>query len=170
MKFTTKRSLIMYFYHIVFKWDNQCYKKTKRTTESLSTQLQTSDKNDNTGNNHPNSWIRWTTSKVEQNVLVPLSVSTFRYDDRTKSIYSETYIKHIDRRRSSEYGSSLWKKSNFLPLTSLAMQTKREKDTHKHLYTHLIIIHPYRRLHTRIHTHRKQVKRRVNRRLIYVTC
>ncbi|XP_006621346.1 octopamine receptor beta-2R-like isoform X1 [Apis dorsata] len=32
---------------------------------------------------------------------------SLRYDDRTKSIYSETYIKHIDRRRSSEYGSSL---------------------------------------------------------------
>ncbi|CAL7938695.1 unnamed protein product [Xylocopa violacea] len=32
---------------------------------------------------------------------------SLRYDDRTKSIYSETYMKHIDRRRSSEYGSSL---------------------------------------------------------------
>ncbi|KAG7200718.1 hypothetical protein KM043_001269 [Ampulex compressa] len=32
---------------------------------------------------------------------------SLRYDDRTKSIYSETYIKHIDRRRSSEFGSSL---------------------------------------------------------------
>nr|UVC41623.1 octopamine receptor variant 3 [Apis mellifera] len=32
---------------------------------------------------------------------------SLRYDDRTKSIYSETYIKHIDRRKSSEYGSSL---------------------------------------------------------------
>lgn len=30
-----------------------------------------------------------------------------RYDDRTKSIYSETYLKHVDRRRSSEFGSSL---------------------------------------------------------------
>ncbi|XP_043250842.1 octopamine receptor beta-2R isoform X1 [Colletes latitarsis] len=32
---------------------------------------------------------------------------SLRYDDRTKSIYSETYVKHIDRRRSSEFGSSL---------------------------------------------------------------
>ncbi|XP_033333272.1 octopamine receptor beta-2R isoform X3 [Megalopta genalis] len=32
---------------------------------------------------------------------------SLRYDDRTKSIYSETYVKHTDRRRSSEYGSSL---------------------------------------------------------------
>lgn len=32
---------------------------------------------------------------------------SLRYDDRTKSIYSETYVKHADRRRSSEYGSSL---------------------------------------------------------------
>lgn len=32
---------------------------------------------------------------------------SLRYDDRTKSIYSETYLKHIDRRRSSEFGSSL---------------------------------------------------------------
>ncbi|KAH0949030.1 hypothetical protein HN011_009431 [Eciton burchellii] len=32
---------------------------------------------------------------------------SLRYDDRTKSIYSETYTKHIDRRRSSEFGSSL---------------------------------------------------------------
>ncbi|KYM93275.1 Octopamine receptor beta-2R [Atta colombica] len=32
---------------------------------------------------------------------------SLRYDDRTKSIYSETYIKNIDRRRSSEFGSSL---------------------------------------------------------------
>lgn len=29
------------------------------------------------------------------------------YDDRTRSIYSETYLKHVDRRRSSEFGSSL---------------------------------------------------------------
>ncbi|XP_046383714.1 octopamine receptor beta-2R-like [Ischnura elegans] len=37
--------------------------------------------------------------------------STLRCDfntrDRTRSVYSETYMKHIDRRRSSEYGSSL---------------------------------------------------------------
>ncbi|GJQ83396.1 hypothetical protein Trydic_g18175 [Trypoxylus dichotomus] len=33
--------------------------------------------------------------------------SSLRYDDRTRSIYSETYLKHIDRRRSSEFGSSL---------------------------------------------------------------
>ncbi|KAK9747016.1 7 transmembrane receptor (rhodopsin family) [Popillia japonica] len=33
--------------------------------------------------------------------------SSLRYDDRTRSIYSETYMKHIDRRRSSEFGSSL---------------------------------------------------------------
>ncbi|XP_011300779.1 octopamine receptor beta-2R-like isoform X1 [Fopius arisanus] len=32
---------------------------------------------------------------------------SLRYDDRTKSMYSETYIKHNDRRGSSEYGSSL---------------------------------------------------------------
>ncbi|XP_033219965.1 octopamine receptor beta-2R isoform X2 [Belonocnema kinseyi] len=32
---------------------------------------------------------------------------SLRYDERTKSIYSETYLKNIDRRRSSEYGSSL---------------------------------------------------------------
>lgn len=33
---------------------------------------------------------------------------SLRYDDRTKSIYSDTYLKHnIDRRRSSEFGSSL---------------------------------------------------------------
>jgi hypothetical protein len=32
---------------------------------------------------------------------------SLRYDDRTRSIYSETYLKHIDRRRSSELGSSL---------------------------------------------------------------
>lgn len=32
---------------------------------------------------------------------------SLRYDGRTKSIYSETYLKHIDRRRSSEFGSSL---------------------------------------------------------------
>lgn len=32
---------------------------------------------------------------------------SLRYDDRTRSIYSETYLKHIDRRRSSEFGSSL---------------------------------------------------------------
>ncbi|BES97058.1 octopamine receptor [Nesidiocoris tenuis] len=32
---------------------------------------------------------------------------SIRYDDRTRSIYSETYLKHIDRRRSSELGSSL---------------------------------------------------------------
>ncbi|XP_065155743.1 octopamine receptor beta-2R [Atheta coriaria] len=32
---------------------------------------------------------------------------SIRYDDRTRSIYSETYMKHVDRRRSSEYGSSL---------------------------------------------------------------
>ena len=32
---------------------------------------------------------------------------SLRYDERTRSIYSETYIKHIDRRRSSEFGSSL---------------------------------------------------------------
>ncbi|XP_014285375.1 octopamine receptor beta-2R [Halyomorpha halys] len=32
---------------------------------------------------------------------------SLRYDDRTRSIYSETYLKHIDRRRSSEVGSSL---------------------------------------------------------------
>ncbi|XP_012261826.2 octopamine receptor beta-2R isoform X1 [Athalia rosae] len=31
---------------------------------------------------------------------------SLRYDDRTKSIYSETYMK-VDRRRSSEFGSSL---------------------------------------------------------------
>lgn len=31
----------------------------------------------------------------------------FRYDDRTKSIYSETYVKHNDRRTSSDFGSSL---------------------------------------------------------------
>ncbi|XP_031787134.1 octopamine receptor beta-2R isoform X3 [Nasonia vitripennis] len=30
-----------------------------------------------------------------------------RYDDRTKSIYSETYVKHNDRRTSSDFGSSL---------------------------------------------------------------
>ncbi|XP_014207204.1 octopamine receptor beta-2R-like isoform X1 [Copidosoma floridanum] len=33
--------------------------------------------------------------------------SSIRYDDRTKSIYSETYIKHNDRRTSSDFGSSL---------------------------------------------------------------
>uniref|UniRef100_A0A1B6DUI6 Octopamine receptor beta-2R n=1 Tax=Clastoptera arizonana TaxID=38151 RepID=A0A1B6DUI6_9HEMI len=33
--------------------------------------------------------------------------ASLRYDDRTRSIYSETYLKHIDRRRSSEFGSSL---------------------------------------------------------------
>ncbi|XP_066997355.1 octopamine receptor beta-2R isoform X1 [Anabrus simplex] len=32
---------------------------------------------------------------------------SLRYDERTRSIYSETYLKHIDRRRSSEFGSSL---------------------------------------------------------------
>lgn len=32
---------------------------------------------------------------------------SLRYDDRTRSIYSETYLKHVDRRRSSEFGSSL---------------------------------------------------------------
>ncbi|KAL7299949.1 hypothetical protein TKK_0007268 [Trichogramma kaykai] len=32
---------------------------------------------------------------------------SLRYDDRTKSIYSETYIKHNDRRTSSDFGSSL---------------------------------------------------------------
>lgn len=32
---------------------------------------------------------------------------SLRYDHSTKSIYSETYLKHIDRRRSSELGSSL---------------------------------------------------------------
>jgi hypothetical protein len=32
---------------------------------------------------------------------------SLRYDERTRSIYSETYMKHIDRRRSSEFGSSL---------------------------------------------------------------
>ncbi|KAK9501382.1 hypothetical protein O3M35_012117 [Rhynocoris fuscipes] len=32
---------------------------------------------------------------------------SLRYDERTRSIYSETYLKHIDRRRSSEVGSSL---------------------------------------------------------------
>ncbi|XP_058800532.1 octopamine receptor beta-2R-like isoform X2 [Phymastichus coffea] len=32
---------------------------------------------------------------------------SLRYDDRTKSIYSETYIKHNDRRASSDFGSSL---------------------------------------------------------------
>nr|QID89710.1 octopamine receptor beta-2R [Nephotettix cincticeps] len=32
---------------------------------------------------------------------------SLRYDDRTRSVYSETYLKHIDRRRSSELGSSL---------------------------------------------------------------
>lgn len=32
---------------------------------------------------------------------------SIRYDDRTKSIYSETYLKHVDHRRSSEFGSSL---------------------------------------------------------------
>ncbi|XP_043269310.1 octopamine receptor beta-2R [Venturia canescens] len=32
---------------------------------------------------------------------------SLRFDDRTKSMYSETYITHIDRRRSSEFGSSL---------------------------------------------------------------
>ncbi|KAB0795427.1 hypothetical protein PPYR_12266 [Photinus pyralis] len=31
---------------------------------------------------------------------------SIRYDDRTRSVYSETYLKNIDR-RSSEYGSSL---------------------------------------------------------------
>lgn len=31
---------------------------------------------------------------------------SLRYDDRTRSVYSETYLKNIDR-RSSEYGSSL---------------------------------------------------------------
>lgn len=140
----------MYFYHIVLKWGNQCCKKTKRTTESLSTQLQTSDKNDKiTGNNHPNSWIRWTTSKANEQNVLPLSVSTFRYDDRTKSIYSETYIKHIDRRKSSEYGSSLWKKSRIF-YHRLHSRCKREKDT---LHTHLIIIHPYRCLHTHIYTY-----------------
>lgn len=30
-----------------------------------------------------------------------------KYDDRKKSVYSETYLKHVDRRRSSEFGSSL---------------------------------------------------------------
>ncbi|XP_026461711.1 octopamine receptor beta-2R-like [Ctenocephalides felis] len=29
------------------------------------------------------------------------------YEDRKKSVYSETYLKHVDRRRSSEFGSSL---------------------------------------------------------------
>lgn len=34
--------------------------------------------------------------------------SSLRYDDRTRSVYSESYLKHtIDRRRSSEFGSSL---------------------------------------------------------------
>ncbi|XP_075210905.1 octopamine receptor beta-2R-like [Lycorma delicatula] len=32
---------------------------------------------------------------------------SLRYDDRTRSIYSETYLKHDHRRRSSEFGSSL---------------------------------------------------------------
>ncbi|XP_034233045.1 octopamine receptor beta-2R [Thrips palmi] len=32
---------------------------------------------------------------------------SLRFDDRTKSVYSETYLRHIDRRRSSEFGSSL---------------------------------------------------------------
>ncbi|KAK7586067.1 hypothetical protein V9T40_003943 [Parthenolecanium corni] len=32
---------------------------------------------------------------------------SLRYDDRTRSIYSETYLKNIGRRRSSELGSSL---------------------------------------------------------------
>ncbi|XP_015523836.1 octopamine receptor beta-2R isoform X1 [Neodiprion virginianus] len=32
---------------------------------------------------------------------------SLRYDDRTKSIYSETYMRHNDGRRSSEFGSSL---------------------------------------------------------------
>ncbi|XP_049958891.1 octopamine receptor beta-2R [Schistocerca serialis cubense] len=32
---------------------------------------------------------------------------SLRYDERTRSIYSETYLRHIDRRRSSEFGSSL---------------------------------------------------------------
>lgn len=30
-----------------------------------------------------------------------------KYDERKKSVYSETYLKHVDRRRSSEFGSSL---------------------------------------------------------------
>lgn len=33
--------------------------------------------------------------------------ASLRYDDRTRSTYSETYMTHIDRRRSSELGSSL---------------------------------------------------------------
>uniref|UniRef100_A0A8D9A515 Octopamine receptor beta-2R n=1 Tax=Cacopsylla melanoneura TaxID=428564 RepID=A0A8D9A515_9HEMI len=34
--------------------------------------------------------------------------ASLRYDDRTKSVYSDTYLKHhIDRRTSSEFGSSL---------------------------------------------------------------
>lgn len=33
--------------------------------------------------------------------------ASLRYDDRTRTSYSETYLKHIDRRRSSEFGSSL---------------------------------------------------------------
>lgn len=33
--------------------------------------------------------------------------ASLRYDDRTRSTYSETYMTHVDRRRSSEFGSSL---------------------------------------------------------------
>ncbi|XP_050531661.1 octopamine receptor beta-2R [Daktulosphaira vitifoliae] len=32
---------------------------------------------------------------------------SLRYDDRTRSVYSETYLNHGDRRRSSQFGSSL---------------------------------------------------------------
>ncbi|RZF46177.1 hypothetical protein LSTR_LSTR017498 [Laodelphax striatellus] len=32
---------------------------------------------------------------------------SLRYDDRTRSIYSEACLRHGDRRRSSEFGSSL---------------------------------------------------------------
>lgn len=32
---------------------------------------------------------------------------SLRYDDRTRSVYSETYLNHCDRRRSSQFGSSL---------------------------------------------------------------
>ncbi|VEN37188.1 unnamed protein product, partial [Callosobruchus maculatus] len=31
---------------------------------------------------------------------------SIRYEDRTRSVYSETYLKHVDR-RCSEFGSSL---------------------------------------------------------------
>ncbi|VEN62729.1 unnamed protein product, partial [Callosobruchus maculatus] len=32
--------------------------------------------------------------------------NTLQYEDRTRSVYSETYLKHVDR-RCSEFGSSL---------------------------------------------------------------